>query len=127
MLALLAAFGIHTVLVAAGLPAWSCPLRQTLGVPCPGCGLTRGMLAFLEGDWQRALTLHAFAPLFLLALLVVFVTAVLPASPKERFIAILERIERRTAITALLLIALVVYWLVRLLFFREAFYLIVFE
>jgi len=40
-----------------------CPMAGLLGVPCPGCGLTRATFALLHGDFRRALELHPLAPL----------------------------------------------------------------
>lgn len=40
-----------------------CLTRRVLGLPCPGCGLTRGMAHLLQGNLERALTLHPLAPL----------------------------------------------------------------
>ena len=34
-----------------------------LGLPCPGCGLTRALAPFLQGNLERALALHPLAPL----------------------------------------------------------------
>ena len=47
-----------------------CPLRGLVGLPCPGCGLTRAFCALSRGDLLSALNFHAFAlPLALLMLL----------------------------------------------------------
>ena len=35
-----------------------CPLASSLGIPCPGCGLTRATLALFHGDLRGALRLH---------------------------------------------------------------------
>ena len=39
----------------------SCPTAATLGIPCPGCGLTRATLAAAQGNIAKAFALH---PLF---------------------------------------------------------------
>ncbi len=40
-----------------------CLTRRVLGLPCPGCGLTRGLAHLLQGNLARAMTLHPLAPL----------------------------------------------------------------
>ena len=40
-----------------------CLTRRALGVPCPGCGLTRGLAHLLQGNLGRAMELHPLAPL----------------------------------------------------------------
>jgi hypothetical protein len=40
-----------------------CPSRTVLGVPCPGCGLTRATEAMLVGDFGAMLRLHPLAPI----------------------------------------------------------------
>jgi hypothetical protein len=45
------------------LDAPLCPTATFLGVPCPGCGLTRATLALLHGDLRAAVRLHPLSPL----------------------------------------------------------------
>jgi hypothetical protein len=42
-----------------------CPLYSLTGFACPGCGMTRGLHAFLHGDIATALGYNALLPLFL--------------------------------------------------------------
>ncbi len=35
-----------------------CPIRQLLGIPCPGCGMTRAVFSVLRGEFAAALTFH---------------------------------------------------------------------
>jgi hypothetical protein len=44
---------------------WGCPTLRWIGIPCPGWGMTRSLLALLQGNWQRSLYYHAFGPLIL--------------------------------------------------------------
>jgi hypothetical protein len=73
----------RTALACAGLLAGSrllrpwafdgpvlCPTRLLLGLPCPGCGLTRAFACLWGGDLEGAVHLHPFAPALFAALLV---------------------------------------------------------
>jgi hypothetical protein len=68
----------------AGAPL--CPMAALLGIPCPGCGLTRATLALLHGNLGAALHLHplvlVLAPTYSLAIGVAVLSYVrgLPAS-----------------------------------------------
>jgi len=102
--------GLHL----AGLPGWPCPVKSLLGIPCPGCGLTTAIGQFLHGQWSASLHTHAFAPIFLFALAVMAVVLIMPEKQHKSAVAWIERFERRTGITALMLAALLVYWVIRL-------------
>lgn len=49
-----------------------CPSAGMLGLPCPGCGLTRATLLLVQGEFSRALALHPLviplAPMYFAAL-----------------------------------------------------------
>jgi hypothetical protein len=115
------AAGLQASLIALGLPGWPCPFLHIVGLPCPGCGLSRAVVALLQGDWRSSLELHAFAPIFVLALVFIGWVTILPQKQRGWFISQIELVERRTGITAILLVGLVLYWLIRLLVFPEAF------
>lgn len=112
-------------LVFVGLPGWQSPIHALFGVPDLGCGLSRAIVALLRGDWRTSLTFHAFAPLFMIALTLIAAAAVLPSTIRDKVAMWIEMLERRTGLTAFLLIGLVVYWLARLLIMREAFFQLV--
>lgn len=111
----------HLVLLGLALPSWPCPIRDTVGLPCPGCGLSRALTALLHGDWRASLVQHAFAPVLLTGLVLVTGMALLPEATRRQGISAVARFERRTGLTALLLVGLMAYWLTRLVFFRSAF------
>ena len=104
-----------------GLPGWPCPFLKLFGVPCPGCGLTRAISLLVHGDFHAALAFHAFAPLFLAAILLSGISGVLPQKNREPLVDRLEEIERRTGLSIIILVGLVLYWLARLLLFHTAF------
>jgi hypothetical protein len=112
---------LQLTLVASGLPGWRSPILNLVGLPDPGGGLTRAILALLRGDWQTSLTFHAFAPFFVVALILIAVAAVLPSSPRNKIIAWVEEVEGRTGLTTILLVGLIIYWLARLFILREAY------
>ncbi len=35
-----------------------CPILRLTGLPCPGCGMTRALLAAIHLDFPRALAMH---------------------------------------------------------------------
>jgi hypothetical protein len=51
--------------------AWVCSLRARLGLPCPTCGLTRGMVLTLHGDVAGAWLVSPAAPVFAFGLLAI--------------------------------------------------------
>lgn len=53
--------GLLGVLIALEVPL--CPTRNLLGVPCPGCGLTRATEALVVGDFGSMLRFHPLAPI----------------------------------------------------------------
>jgi hypothetical protein len=122
---ILAALGVHMTLVMFDLPGWPCPIRQALNIPCPGCGLSRAARLLLRGSWDRALEVHVFAPVFVLGLLALGVSLLLPSRLYADLIARLDRFERIVPIIALILASIVMYWALRMLFFSDRLYMLV--
>jgi hypothetical protein len=112
---------LQLLLVAFGLPGWPCPFFHSMGLPCPGCGMTRASLFLAHGQWKQALVMHAFAPLFMIALAIITLCAASPRSFITSVADKAESLERHTGITGLLLIGLILYWLARLMFMPGAF------
>lgn len=104
-------------LVAVGLPGWPCPFKSTFGIPCPGCGVSTAVSHLLHGDWQAAVTTHAFAPLFLLGLIFVLGVSALPHNIRMAVVQKIKEFEKRTGIMTILLVGLIFYWGFRLLWF----------
>lgn len=63
---LLLAGGVTLIRLLVGaflpLPLGSCASQRLLGVDCPLCGLTRGMVALLSGDLGQALAWNPLTP-----------------------------------------------------------------
>ena len=53
--------------LALGFFLWAdsslCVVKNTVGLPCPGCGLSRATLAMLTGDWSAMWAYHPLAPI----------------------------------------------------------------
>lgn len=102
-------------LVAVGLPGWPCPFKAAFGIPCPGCGLSTAVSSLVHGDWQAAITTHAFAPIFLLGLILILAVSILPQNTRLTALEKIRQFEERTGIMAILLVSLLVYWGFRLI------------
>lgn len=99
---------------ALGWRLWVCMFHEITGLPCPGCGLTRGMTAFARGDVQQALRWHPFTPVFALGLVLMVVVTVLREPQRTKVLDVIARIEARTGITFVLIIALMAFGLWRM-------------
>lgn len=69
----LTAIATGTLLISVAVPLGTlpeivlCPFRQVTGLPCPGCGLTRGFVCIGHGNIAQAIDFNPFAlPLFAL-------------------------------------------------------------
>ncbi|BAU11575.1 hypothetical protein LEP3755_20740 [Leptolyngbya sp. NIES-3755] len=121
-LILVAAAIVHFGLILLGLPSWQCPIREVLRVPCPGCGVSRATIELLQGHFDHAFRIHAFAPIVVLVGGLVLSAIVLPKSRRLKLAGIVDRIEQRTGITIVILISFLIYWLIRLFFFTKEIY-----
>jgi hypothetical protein len=106
-LALSALAGLGVALVPYfGL--WHCPVAGLLGVPCPGCGLTRAAAALFALDLRRAFELHPLSPLLVPWAALAFGVALLRVARDGPL-----RPPRRGSLATLLLVALIAVWISR--------------
>ncbi len=111
---------LQATLVWAGLPGWPCPVAHMLHVPCPGCGLSRAVVALMRGDWHTALALHAYAPVFVLVFGLFVCASLLPVRARDALVGGVAAVERRTGLSGVLAVGLIVYWLARLVVAPDA-------
>jgi hypothetical protein len=57
--------GIAAMGAAVALGFFNCPIAEYLHVPCPGCGMTRSVLALLQFDLAGVLRYNALGPIHL--------------------------------------------------------------
>ena len=98
-----------------GVNLWSCPFQSVFGIPCPGCGLTVAIIELLQGHVRDSLHTHAFAPAFLLALVLILVSIVSPEEKRRDFIVWIAHMETRTGIASWFLTTFMLYWGLRLI------------
>jgi hypothetical protein len=79
---------VQVALTAAGTIAWQCPVKSTLGVACPACGLTRAM--------------------------VLVAGSMLPARVQQKFAYQIAAFERHSGIVGLLTLSILAYWILRI-------------
>lgn len=53
------------VIVASFMTESTCIYRATLGIPCPGCGMTRAFTSLLSGHYRESFAMNPLWPLVL--------------------------------------------------------------
>ena len=101
-------------LVITGFQGWQCPVNRNFDVICPGCGLTTAMTLLAKGHWSAAIAMHAFAPLFLAILTFMAIAVILPAGYLGKLSSGITVVEKRTGISAIILLSMLLYWLLRI-------------
>jgi len=74
-------------------------------------------MLLLQGEVHASVRFHAFAPIFLIGIVLVALAALLPKSLVQPVISGTELLERQTGLTVIVLTGLILYWLARLLAF----------
>ena len=91
-----------------------CPFKMLTGFPCPGCGITKSMVSFYEGNLYKSFYYHLFGPFVLFfCVLTILVLVTELTTRKEYFNSILFNKK----IAYFLATILVVYHLMRLFYF----------
>ncbi len=85
---------LAALLPPAGLGIPVCLFRALSGLPCPGCGLTRALVALLHGDLAAAFVYHPYSFVLLPLLGIMSLHALLPAAAQFRLAEGFRRRER---------------------------------
>ena len=104
---LAAVFAFSIAADRIGIPVRFCLVKRLFGFPCPGCGITTSVKAFLRGDLDLAVRANAAGPAVVgffvvqLALVVAAATGVLREQSILRWLRVSD---------SLLLVALMTSW-----------------
>ena len=104
---------IQALLTSLGCWSWPCPMHAIIGLPCPGCGLSRGLVSLLAGQWQTALQHHLFSPLLLIVLTLLGISSLLPTAAHSKFVCLVKAAEKRTGISFFVISGMFVVWVLR--------------
>ena len=111
---LLALGGFGALILATGVPL--CPMAGVLGIPCPGCGLTRATLALVRGDLSSAFHFHplvfVISPMFVWLSVSAALGYVRGPRPRPNLKPWLAT-RTATVLLSLLLVATFAVWLAR--------------
>jgi hypothetical protein len=92
-----------------------CPSQTWLGIACPGCGMTRSIIAITNGDWQLSFSLNPFGyPAALLLLIVPLFLLLDLYEKKNRLFIYYQNIEKLLKINTVripLMILILVNWI----------------
>lgn len=94
-----------------------CPARTLLGIPCPGCGMSRAVCAVLSLDFSAAFAYHPLWPLLPLVAILLF-RAILPRAARSCLhtlrVSEAAYLRAEAILCALLLVAFLAVWVLRL-------------
>lgn len=93
-----------------------CPFKMLTGFPCPGCGITKSLVYWYEGDYYKSISYHVLGPFvigFCILTIVVLITELI--TKKEYFNSFLY--NKKLAL--FLGLFLFVYHVIRLYYFVE--------
>mgnify|MGYP003623781376 FL=1 len=91
-----------------------CPHKMLIGLPCPGCGITKSLIFFYKGDIMTSLSYHVLGPfVIILSFIVIAVLTTEIVTQREYFNTVLY--SKRLAY--ILAVALAVYHIIRTIIF----------
>lgn len=91
-----------------------CPLKMLTGLPCPGCGITKSMVFFYEGNLQKSLYYHILGPFVVVFCIATIVVLSLELFTKKEYF---NRLLFNKKLAYSLAIALAIYHFIRIIYF----------
>lgn len=81
------------ILPPRGVQITTCGMLEAMGTPCPGCGLTRSVTCFLQGEFAWSFHYHPLGWGFALAFAAMGALAPLPTRWRDKAIARISRYD----------------------------------
>ena len=64
-----------------------CPFKMLTGFPCPGCGITKSLVYFYEGDIYKSLSYHILGPFVIAFCLLTIIVLTTELITKKEYLA----------------------------------------
>jgi hypothetical protein len=98
-----------------------CPLHRATGLPCPGCGVTRGLMYLSHGDWSEALGANPWVLVVWPVLAAMALSLMLPQRSIAAFEAFMVRHEPGPSrLVRVLMLAFFGFGLARFVYFAAS-------
>ncbi len=91
-----------------------CPFKMLTGFPCPGCGITKSLVYFYEGDLQKSLYYHILGPFVILFCLITIAVLATELITKKKYF---NRLLFNKKLAYGLAIFLATYHFIRIIYF----------
>ena len=91
-----------------------CPIKMVMGLPCPGCGITKSIIFAYQGDVLKSLSYHIFGyPAIVASVLAIVVLIMEIITGREYF----QKILYSSRLAYVLAFILVSYHVIRIIIF----------
>lgn len=80
-----ASAAVIAVIVFTPFKIPDCTFKSVTGLYCPGCGGTRAVAAFIQGQWIRSFRYHPFVPYCGILYIIFMARGTLAVLSKEKF------------------------------------------
>jgi Protein of unknown function (DUF2752) len=91
-----------------------CPFKMLTGFPCPGCGITKSLVYFYEGDLYKSLYYHILGPFVILFCIATIILLTIELITKKDYF---NSLLFNKKIAYGLAIFLITYHLIRVIYF----------
>lgn len=93
-----------------------CPFKMLTGFPCPGCGITKSLVYFYQGDLYKSLSYHVLGPFVVLFCIGTIFVLMMELITRKEY---LNTIIYNKKLAYILACFLIFYQIVRITYFIE--------